>query len=123
MTRSAPFAPQIAKAAPRVQGAKGGAAPSADRVVVLQNVWHWRGQGNVFPFSACRLERARDDAEAMMTVDGVEGKFFLPLSGGKVNGEDQPAELVRDGLFRAWYGPKKAREMARQAWGTTGISQ
>lgn len=85
-------------------------------VLVAQNVYHFRGQGNVFPFSQTQLARGFDQSEVAFEVPGVRGKYYLGLEDAKINGELQPLWQTREALFRLWYGAKGKKEMSKFGW-------
>ena len=91
--------------------------PNDDKVLVLQNVYHFRGQGNVIPFASTSLEAGYDTNELAFSVDGRRGKFYLGLEGASVNGEKMDnAWKAREALFKLWYGSKGKAEMSRYNW-------
>ncbi len=88
-----------------------------EKILVMQNVYHFRGQGNVFPFSDTTLVQGYDPNEVAFEVKGRRGKFYLGLEGACVNGERfDSAWKAREALFGVWYGEKGKREMARFNW-------
>lgn len=88
-----------------------------EKILVMQNVYHFRGQGNVFPFSDTTLSQGYDPNEVAFEVKGRRGKFYLGLEGACVNGERFDSTWkAREALFRVWYGEKGKREMARFNW-------
>ena len=105
---SAPLAPKLQK-------------PPHDRFLVVQNAYHWAGQGEVFPFSAAKLEPAKDESELAMRVDGKIGTYSVMLPDAKIN-EEKLSSLwdIKQKLFTAWYGEKKGKqELAKLGWETS----
>lgn len=91
--------------------------PDRDQVLVAQNVYHFRGQGNVFPLSCCRLTKGYDPNEVALEVAGVRGKFYLGLDGVTINDEPQTSTWnTREALFKLFYGSKGRTQMAKVGW-------
>ena len=89
-----------------------------NRALILQNVWQWRGQGTVVPFSGnVNLERGGHDLELTLNFPGIT-RYALPLGDAKVNGERYDSlHKLKEVLYTAWYGPQKgAKEMAKAQW-------
>lgn len=86
------------------------------QVLVAQNVYHFRGQGNVFPLSQTRLAPGFDKNELAFEASGVWGKFYLGLQNATVSGQQQPVWQTREALFRLWYGAKGKNEMSKFDW-------
>ncbi|KAI0688472.1 hypothetical protein BC835DRAFT_1284626 [Cytidiella melzeri] len=87
-----------------------------DRVLVAQNVYHFRGQGNVFPFAGTKLSQGYDQNELAFEVVGRKGKFYLGLADAVVNGEKLDGWRTKEALFRLWYGAKGRSEMNKYNW-------
>ncbi|KAI0087088.1 hypothetical protein BDY19DRAFT_1073734 [Irpex rosettiformis] len=91
--------------------------PNDDKILVMQNVYHFRGQGNVFPFSSTDLSAGYDSNELAFEVAGRRGKFYMGLQDASVNGEKMDnAWAAREALFKIWYGTKGKSEMSKYHW-------
>jgi hypothetical protein len=86
------------------------------QVLVAQNVYHFRGQGNVFAFDRTRLVQGYGTNELAFEVDGWRGRFYLGLDGARVEGQQMDQWKAREALFKVWYGARGPREMARYNW-------
>lgn len=100
---SAPFAPKL---------------QPGDRALVMQNMWHWHGQGEVYPFSRARLEAGSQDSELVLRIGDKPGGYLMALPRAKVNGEEGSSIWdVKKKLYTSWYGEKRGmQELAKLGW-------
>ena len=107
-----PLAPKLPKGKPQSKASQA----LRDQVLIAQNVYHFRGQGNVFPLSQCRLTKGFDQNELALEVAGRRGKFYLGLDRVKMNNEPLPNWNTREALFKMFYGTRAQTEMAKLGW-------
>ncbi|KAI0343543.1 hypothetical protein BDW22DRAFT_1182296 [Trametopsis cervina] len=96
------------------------------KLLVVQNVYHFRGQGVILPFTHTRLTQGYDNRpgseELALEVGGRRTKFYLGLPGATVNGEtftkDGKSDVwrTREALYRVWYGKNAQKEMSKFGW-------
>ncbi|KAI0030312.1 hypothetical protein K488DRAFT_87881 [Vararia minispora EC-137] len=75
------------------------------RRLFIQSVWDGRG-GGIVPFQSTSLYPGRDDTEVILRVEGKRGHWWIGTKDAKVEGEEAPAERIRE-LLAAMWGIKK----------------
>jgi len=86
---------------PSSGGGGGGDAPSSKQLLVA-GAHTYGKRGAVVPFSRTRIERGRDETEAILRIEDVRGHWWIGLTGARLRGTPGSAARMREALLAEW---------------------
>jgi hypothetical protein len=92
-----------------------------EKRVFMQCVHHFKRQGQLYPYRACKLQETRpQDKEILVKIDGVRGFYSLALEGARINGQEWASggkgvqmKWAREELIDAWRAEGGAKRRHR----------